>query len=199
MKRLLASLASTLALALGAFAQNNAPAPAAGPVTPVETVITAAYSEVWTNEAGDETYAIFKGNVVVTGTNLRITCDRIDTTLASQNDRPAPGTSQNTTAEDIERFKTIVATGKVRITQGDREAHCERAEVLPREGKIVLTGGPVVMDHGAGVTWIGEPMTLLKNERRVIGENTKLILPAIKQDLGFDKDAPAPKPADVQP
>jgi len=41
-----------------------------------------------------------------------------------------------------ERFKSLVATGKVRIVQGEREATCEHAEVLPGEDRITLTGGP---------------------------------------------------------
>jgi lipopolysaccharide export system protein LptA len=192
MKRSLSTLALLLALA-GHHSAQPAPSPAALTTTPVPTVITAGYAEVWTGPTDLETFALFKENVVVTGTNLRITCDRIDATLAGKNETPAPTTG---TAQNIERFKTIVATGKVRIIQGGREANCERAEVFPREGKIVLTGQPVVQDHGGGFTWIGEPMTLLKNERRVFGPNTKIILPEIK-DLGFDKNTPLPKPAET--
>jgi lipopolysaccharide export system protein LptA len=193
MKRLplLASLAAALLLA-GPLSAQTVTAPAV--TAPVPTVITAGYAEVWSDAAGLETFALFKDNVVVTGTNLRITCDRIDATLAGKNETPSPAATAGT-AQNVERFKTVIATGKVRIIQGDREANCERAEVFPREGKIVLTGQPVVQDHGGGFTWIGEPMTLLKNERRVLGPNTKLVLPVIK-DLGFDKNAPLPKPAE---
>ncbi|ATC62759.1 hypothetical protein CMV30_01570 [Nibricoccus aquaticus] len=178
-----------------AVAPLGAQTPPATPVPLVETVITATSAEIWSNETGTETYAIFKGNVVVTGTNLRITCDRIDATAAGSNDT----TAKNTTAQDVEKFKTILATGKVHIVQGDREANCERAEVLPREGKIVLTGKPVVIDRSANIVFTGEPMTLLKNERRVQGENVRIILPSVP-DLGFDKNSPAPaKPADAAP
>jgi lipopolysaccharide export system protein LptA len=189
MKKISAAL-----LLLAAFATLRAqPSPVAS-ATPVETVITSASAEIWSNEAQTETYAIFNGNVVVTGTNLRITCDRIEATAIGGKD-PA---SKNATAQDVEKFKTILATGKVHIVQGDREANCERAEVLPREGKIVLTGKPVVIDRGAGAVFTGEPMTLLKNERRVQGENVSISFPPIK-DLGFDENTPAPKPAAPAP
>jgi lipopolysaccharide export system protein LptA len=176
-------------LPLAPFAPaQSAPPPAAAPV---ETVITSVDFEMWTNEAQTETYAIFNGNVVLTGTNLRITCDRVEATAIGRNDPAAA--NKNTTAENVEKFKTVIATGKVRIVQGDREANCERAEVFPREGKIILTGQPVVIDRGSGAVFTGEPMILLKNERRVTGENVKVTFPPIK-DLGFDSKAPAPKP-----
>jgi len=184
-------------LALLAFASllHAQPAPAPTPAPVEETVITATRSEIWSNEAGTETYAIFNGNVVVTGTNLRITCDRLDATAVGRNDVPA---AKNATAGNVEKFKQIIATGKVRIVQGDREANCERAEVLPRESKIVLSGQPVVIDRGTGSVATGEPLVLLKNERRVQGDNVKITFPPIK-DLGFDKNAPAPKPDDAKP
>ena len=184
------------------LAQTPPPSPAAStPVAPVETVIEASSAEIWTNEAGTETYAIFKGNVVVTGTNLRMTCDRIDATSVGKNDPAA--SVKGTTAQDVEKFKVLIATGKVHIVQGEREANCERAELLPREGKIILTGTaghpPIIIDRGSGVTWISDPAILLKGDNKVHGENVKIILPPIP-DLGADKDAPAPtKPADAKP
>lgn len=198
MKSLLASLSSAFALTVTLFAQpaavSTTPPPEA-PVsaTPVKTTITASYGEFWTNETETENKAIFKDNVVITGTNMRITCDRVDATLLGKKAPKPAATLNKATAEDVDQFKVILATGKVRIIQGDREAHCERAEVLPGEGKIVLTGQPVVMDRGADVTWVGDVLTLLKNERRVMGENVKIVGAPIK-DLGFDKNAPAPKP-----
>ncbi|MGC4074312.1 MAG: LptA/OstA family protein [Nibricoccus sp.] len=191
MKLFATALLALLPLTPFAHAQS-APATVA---SPVDTVITSTYAEIWSNEAGTETYAIFKGDVVVTGTNLRITCDRIDATAIGRNDPAA----KNTTAQNVEKFKTIVATGKVRIVQGDREANCERAEILPRESKIILTGQPVVIDHGTNAVAIGDRLILLKDQRRVQGDNVKITFPPVK-DLGFDKNAPAPKPeTDVAP
>jgi lipopolysaccharide export system protein LptA len=170
-------------LALLAFASllRAQPAPAPALAAPEETVITATKGEIWSNEA--------------TGTNLRITCDRIEATAVGKNENSAV---KNSTARDVEKFKTIIATGKVRIVQGDREANCERAEVLPRESKIILSGQPVVIDRGTGSVATGEPLVLLKDQRRVQGDNVKITFPPIP-DLGFDKNAPAPKPDDAKP
>ncbi len=179
-----------------AFLTAQPATPTALSAEPVETVITAGYNELWSNDEGTETYLIFKDNVVVTATNLRITCDRIEATLEGEN-APARPAAEKGTAQDVDRFKSIIASGKVRILQGDREAHCERAEVFPREGKIVLTGKagapPVIMDRKFDVTWIADPAILLKNENRVMGENVRVIGPAL-DDLGLDKNAPSSKP-----
>ena len=55
----------------------------------------------------------------------------------------------------------------MKIVQGDREATCGLAVVLPDDDKITLTESPVVVDHSAGVTWNGEKLWLLRGERRV--------------------------------
>jgi Uncharacterized protein conserved in bacteria len=190
MKRI--PLLPVLLLACGpALLPAQAATPPAPSAEPVETVIESQHAELWSNNDDTETNLLLRGNVVVTATNLRITCDRIDAVLEGEN-APARPAAEQGTADDIERFKSIVATGKVRILQGQREAHCERAEILPREGKVVLTGAegqpPVIMDHDFKVTWIADPAILLKGERRVLGENVRIVGPAIK-DLGFDKNA----------
>jgi lipopolysaccharide export system protein LptA len=169
-------------------------------VTPVKTIITSQKANIWSNEAGTESHGIFTGNVVITGTNLRITCDRLDVTAEGQNSPAPDGTTavKSGTADNVEKFKIIIAQGRVQIIQGDREANCERAEVLPREGKIVLSGKPVVVDHGNKSVITGEPLVLLKNERRVHGDNVQITFPEIP-DLGFDKNAPAPKPDAAKP
>jgi lipopolysaccharide export system protein LptA len=151
---------------------------------PMATVIT---SDSATSQSSDiETTSYFRGHVVVLGTNLRIECDDLQVISQRSGDKADTFGQQNS-------FKYILATGNVRITQGDREAICGRAEVLPQENKITLTGSPVVTDHGNGVTYAGEPLVLYRNERRVEGKNVRITAPPIK-DLGFDKDEPPPAP-----
>lgn len=134
---------------------------------------------------GDETRAVCTGAVTLTGTNLRILCDRLEIIAERIGDR-------NATVPTLEKFKYLLATGNVRIVQGDREATCGRAEVLPRSDKVVLTEEPVVIDHGTGWVNAGERITMLRGDRRVIVEKSRITGPSIK-DLGFDKDKPAPE------
>jgi lipopolysaccharide export system protein LptA len=171
-------LGPLLLLGLSCPPGRGAAAPAA------ETVIEARSFE---SQSGDtQTVSVFTGNVTVTGNDIRITCDRLEVVSLRT------GAKEDVIGKQ-ERFKSLVATGKVRIVQGDREATCERAEVLPGEEKITLTGQPMVIDRGNNSTATGEPLVLHRGQRRVDGTNVRITLPPLK-DLGFDKNQPPPAP-----
>lgn len=124
--------------------------------------------------------------VTLTGTNLKITCDRLEVVALGVGDKTS-------IAPVLERFKYLLATGDVVIVQGQREARCGRAEVLPLENKVVLTENPVVIDHASEFEQKGARITMHRGERRVVVEQSVLTGPSIK-DLGFDDKAPAPTP-----
>ncbi|WP_438482378.1 LptA/OstA family protein [Oleiharenicola lentus] len=127
-----------------------------------------------------ETTSIFTGNVVVTGTNLKLTCDRLEVVGLQ-----APGSKGS--IGKVEGFKSLIATGNVRLIQGEREAACGRAIVLPGEDKLILQENPVLVDHTENWTYRGEEVELHRGERRVHGKNIEMVGPALK-DLGVDKD-----------
>lgn len=140
---------------------------------------------------------VFAKKVIVTGTNLKLTCDRLEVITTRKGDPTA-------TIGKLGRFKSLIAEGNVHIIQSDREAACGRAEVLPDDDKIILTDHPVVKDLANGATATGPRMVLYRGERRAVIEGTddagsRIILPAIK-DLGFDKNQkPATPPAPKKP
>jgi lipopolysaccharide export system protein LptA len=165
-----------------------APLAAASPgfaAEPPPTIITSDSGEARSSDADTTSY--FTGHVVVTGNDIRIECDRLEVISARTGDKTDTIGTQSS-------FKYILATGHVRIVQGAREAACARAEVLPQENRITLTGQPVVTDHGNGTVFTGEPLILYRNQRRVTGEHVHITAPPIK-DLGFDKNEPPPAPA----
>ena len=131
-----------------------------------------------------QTEGVFTGNVVVTGTNMKMTCDRLEIIASRIGDKTV-------TIGKLDKFKYLLATGNVHMIQGDREAFCGRAELFPREDRIVLTEKPVAIDHGSDATYTGDELDLYRGERRVKGRNVKITFPPIK-DLGFDKNKPAP-------
>jgi lipopolysaccharide export system protein LptA len=138
-----------------------------------------------------ETTITFRDNVRVTGTNMKLTCDYLEVVVIRTGDKSA-------TVGTLDRFRSMLATGNVRMIQGFREAACGRAEVLPQEEKVVLTGNPVVVDHDQGGSRIaGERIEMLRGKRQVIVDKPILTAPPIK-DLGADK-SPAPAPAPKQP
>lgn len=128
----------------------------------------------------------FRDKVVVTGTNLKITCDRLIVITRRAGDPAA-------TIGKQENFKSLVATGRVRIVQNDREALCDRAEIFPGEDKVELTGNLVV--QALDKSWIqtGEKGTLYRGEKRVAIERPRITLPELK-DLGFEKEPEKKKP-----
>ena len=160
-----------------------ASAPAAAPAGQ-KTTLDCDHAEMWST--GNETRGICTGNVTLIGTDLKILCDRLEFTALGVGDKTA-------TLPTLDKFKYMLATGHVVITQADREATCGRAEVLPHEDKVVLTENPVLIDKATDWTSAGEKITLLRGERRVIVDKSRVSGPAIR-DLGYDK-SPLPAPA----
>ena len=133
----------------------------------------------------NETTITFRDNVRVTGTNMRLTCDYLEVVVIRSGDKAA-------TLGKLDKFRSMLATGNVRMVQGDREAACGRAEVLPEQEKVVLSGNPVVVDRDQNTRIAGEKITMLRGQRRVEVEKPLLTAPEIK-DLGVDKAPAAPK------
>ncbi len=152
---------------------------------PQRTTLEADLMDMITTDT--ETRATLTGNVVLTGTNLRIACDRLEVIANRVGDK-------EDAIDTIEHFKYLLATGNVRIFQDQREATCQRAEVLPLEESVVLTGEPVLIDKSTDSVFAGEKITLLRGERRVIVEKPRFDGPDLK-DMGANaKDAATPAP-----
>jgi len=166
-----------LALTAGALVRGAAPLP--------PTDITS--DEFDSNTTDKETTTYFTGHVVVTGNNLKITCDKL--TVISL---PQSGKSSDPAGEG-QKFKYLLATGHVHILQGEREATCGRADVFPLEDRMVLTQSPVVTNHANNSVATGDKLILLHGQRKVMGDHVHLTGPPIK-DMGFDKSLPAPTP-----
>jgi lipopolysaccharide export system protein LptA len=168
-----------------------APAPAAAPTTPpVPTVIESGSAEMVSTDK--ETTFTFRNGVTVTGTNLKLTCDHLEV-IARRTGDP------NATFGKQENFKSLVATGTVRIVQNDREATCERAEVFPGDDKVVLSGNPNVRSLDGQYQASGPKMVLHRGERRAqilaeAGERPRISLPPLK-DLGYEKEKEKKKDA----
>lgn len=168
---------------------------------PVPTVIQSdGPGEMVSTET--ETTFTFRDNVVVTGTNLRLSCDLL-VVVARRTGDPAATLGRQ------EDFKSLVATGNVRIVQEDREALCGRAEVLPGEDKVILKDKPRVRMLDGSYEASGPEMLLERGQRRAVilgtpAEPTRILLPPIK-DLGYDtpgakkSDGPGPAPTDTPP
>lgn len=142
-----------------------------------------------------ETTITFRDNVRVTGTELRLTCDYLEVVVERTGDLAA-------TLGQLDKFRSLIATGSVRLIQQDREAACGRAEVLPGEDRIVLSEQPVVTLRDEKTRLAGEKITMLRGQRQVIVDKPTVVGPPVR-DLGFDKEKKAasaePSPVSPQP
>lgn len=138
-----------------------------------------------------ETIATFRDKVVVTGTDLKLYCDFLKVIALRKGDIES-------TLGGYGNFKSLVATGNVRIVQGDREATCGRAEVFPGENRIVLSESPVVRSLDNEYVATGPRLVLYRGERRAViegrpDERARITLPPLK-DLGFEGETAPPQP-----
>lgn len=173
----------SLALGLAPLLHSASPA-----ITPVNTEIEANRLVSTQNEKEGTMTTVFEGNVVVVGTDIRMTCDKLVVISTRKGDK-------DKLVSDHNQFKSLVATGHVTITQGPRTATCGRAEVFPEEEVITLTENPIVEDREYNAINQGDVMRLRRGQREVEVEHPRIKLPPIK-DLGFDKNAkPAATPA----
>ena len=103
--------------------------------------------------------SIFSGNVVVVGTNFKMTCQEMTVFFTPDN-----------------KVDKIVSTGDVVINQPDRVTHCGHAEYIHDEDKFVLTEDPEILDHGNKVT--GQTITIYRTTQKMVvdgGRSTVII------------------------
>src|SRR5580658_4652291 len=172
-----------VAMALGLTALARA-------AEPQQTTIDADSLESVSSDT--ETTTTFHDNIVVVGNDITMTCDFLKVIASRVGEKTA-------TLGKYGKFKFLLATGNVKIVQGDRVATCGRAEVFPGEDRVVLTENPTVSIESEGYKASGPRMILYRGQRRAViegtpAERTHVMLPAIK-DLGF----PTEKPAEPSP
>ncbi len=184
-------------LLAAAAAAALAPACRAADEPPPTTVDCAGLAESVSTDT--ETTTSFHDQVVAIGNGIRLECDFLKVIATRFGDKSA-------TLSKYGRFRYMLATGHVKIVQGDRTATCGRAEIFPDEDRIVLTEHPVVVDSGQHSEVTGPRMVLYRGQRRVViegapNQQTHVTLPSIK-NLGFNADekpagvsAPSPTPS----
>ncbi len=152
---------------------------------PVPTVIESGAAEMISTET-ETTFSFTKG-VTVTATNMTLTCEDLVVVATRTGDPKA-------TLGNQQGFKSLIATGGVRIVQNDREATAARAEVFPGDDKVILSGDPIVRNIGEGTELSGKGMQLVlyRGQRRAViegpqGTRVRLTGPSLK-DLGFDPE-----------
>ncbi len=163
------------------------PSAPASPTPDVKTVITGKTLTLWTTP--DEiAHAILDHDVRLAATNLDLTCDHLAIDAdPNKPDTPAPQSSETSASalpldpklqSAASKILSMVATGVVRFKQLAREASCERAEIVPPEDRITLTGKPLIINRSnpaEPVMITGEKMTLIRGQEDISIEKPKII------------------------
>ena len=149
-----------------------------------DTTISSNRLEIISEEATCHFY--FQEDVHVKGTNLEATCDTIDV-LTTQESPKNPSR--------LGMIERILLKGNVMIKQTERIATAGQAEILPQEGKVILTQNPMVKEGESTVT--GDRMILLQGEQRAIVEGSSSQRPSITlppiEDLGATAHSKKPR------
>lgn len=132
---------------------------------------------------GEQAYFVAKGNVLLTATNLELTCDKLEMWVKRTGDKEA-------TIGNFGDFDMIVATGNVQLTQAERVAKAGLMEIDPKEEQVVLKDNPSV--YQAGTTLSGLEIIIKRGQGIVIVPGSKshkvrFVGPSIK-DLGFESN-----------
>jgi lipopolysaccharide transport protein LptA len=150
------------------FAQSPSPSPAK------PTVVT---SETFKMDMG-QNEGVFTGNVVVTGTDFRMTTRELRVYFQSDN-----------------KIERMLARGDVVITQPNRTTKSGQAEYFTEEGKVVLTDSPEVNDNGKIIT--GKLIRFFRAGNRMeVEERSRVIIPpgqGVEPSGGLPGSAPAPR------
>jgi lipopolysaccharide export system protein LptA len=160
-----------------------------GVTTPSETIITSAGPLQMRND-GVEAYFVMTDKVRLVGTNLEVTCDKLEVFAETKKDEGASADAKG--FGGIGGIRRILATGNVVIVQEGRRATAGRAEVLPLEDKIELTENPAVTDPQG--TMEGSRIEIFRGEQNAVVHDPKVLLRALP-NLGFPRQPGEPAPS----
>jgi lipopolysaccharide transport protein LptA len=118
--------------------------------------------------------SIFTGNVVVLGTNFKMTCQEMTVYFTTDN-----------------KVDHIVATGDVVITQPDRITHCGHAEYFRDTDMFVLTDQPVIVDHKNTVS--GPEIDIYRTTQKMVVKGRSNVILS-NESMGSPQPPPPPPP-----
>ena len=168
----------TAVIALPVIAGGRPAAAQAGAVEPQSTIITSEGPLQMRND-GVEAYFVMTDNVRLVGTNLEVTCDKLEV-FADTKEEAKEGKGLG----GISGIRRILATGNVVVMQEGRRATAGRAEVMPQEDRIELTESPIVTDPQGSVE--GSKIEIFRGERNAVVHDPRLLLRALP-NLGFPR------------
>lgn len=136
-----------------------APAPssrAEAPAATTDDIVVAGDLTVITSDKltydASRGYAVFEGNVVVSDTQMKMKADKLTVYFEGKSD-----------------VKSLLAEGRVAMSQLDRRAWAQKATYDVAVGRVILTGDPRVM-RGKDLL-VGDKITFWRDENRMLVES----------------------------
>lgn len=83
-------------------------------------------------------------------------------------------------------IEKVIATGHVRFKKEDKSAKSRKAVYTAKDGKVVLTGKPMVKKGGSIMT--GEIITFFRDDSRMLIEPTAKVIFYTADQEGFEED-----------
>ncbi|HEV3272715.1 MAG TPA: LptA/OstA family protein [Candidatus Methylacidiphilales bacterium] len=123
--------------------------------------------------------SVFTGNVIVLGTNFKMTCQEMTVYFTNDN-----------------KVSRIVATGDVVITQPDRITHCGHAEYFHDTDMFVLTDQPVILDHKNTVS--GPEIDVYRTTQKMVVKGGRTQVTLQDENMGAPGPSPAPTSTDTK-
>jgi lipopolysaccharide export system protein LptA len=143
--------------ALPPAAPALAPSPRAGaPATTTDDIVAAGDLTVITSDTltydASRGYAVFEGNVVVSDPQMKMKADKLTVYFEGKSE-----------------VKSLLAEGRVAMSQLDRRAWAQKATYDVAAGRVTLTGDPRVM-RGKDLL-VGDKITFWRDEQRMLVES----------------------------
>ena len=169
--------------------QETAPTP--------KTSVLIEYSQAVYDFSGDQKRVILEGPISITTDSMTIACDHAELLSSRKVETEEPNTPESNTT--IGTIDYILATGNVDIRQMGTQALAGKAEIFPKERKLVLEENPRIIDQNGIVS--GHRIVFLQGDRQIridpaeSGERNRIQLNNISEIEFLMGDKPPSPPA----
>jgi lipopolysaccharide export system protein LptA len=128
--------------------------------------------ELELTEQGENRHLIFRRNVRVTQGDIQLLTEKLEAFYESGSSQP----------------ERLIATGQVRVLQGDRRARCDRAVYRRADQTVECTGHAELIQHCDRVRGPTIRFDLERDHVRVLGGASVLIVPESEDGTGCRKE-----------
>lgn len=165
-----------------------------------KTSVLIEYSQATYDFSGEQKQVILEGPITISTKTMTILCDHAEILSSRPSD---PSTPDKESATNMGTIDYILAVGNVDIQQMGTRALAGKAEIFPKERRLVLEDDPRIIDNNGTVS--GHRITFLQGERQIkidpgdSGKRNKIQLNDISEIEFLMGDPPVQQPGTNHP